>query len=104
MKRLLLLGLITAAVLLGAAAALDAREPEAVETMAAALDPTPAGYVLSEYGGRVAVYAAGETAPPREITAIWVRFLPAADRQELRGGISAGNDLALAALLEDLGS
>ena len=107
MKRLLFGLLAVCGILLGTAALLpSARESEAVETIAepaAAAAPGP-GYVLGEYQGRVAVYGAGEPDTPREVTAIRVHYLPSADRNALKDGISAVGDPALAALLEDLGS
>jgi hypothetical protein len=106
MKRLILI-VLAAGGLLGAAVLLSRTQtPRAVETMAGAPAETPrsAGFVLGEYGGRVAVYGAEADAPPREITSIWVHYLPSADRNALKKGISAANELALAALLEDLGS
>ena len=106
MKRLILI--VLAGTLLLGAAALIRREktPQAVETMASAPEkdaPRDTGFVLGEYDGRVAVFGAGAEAP-REITSIWVHYLPAADRNALKKGIDAANELALAALLEDLGS
>ena len=72
MKRLILI-VLAAGGLLGAAVLLSRTQtPRAVETMAGAPAETPrsAGFVLGEYGGRVAVYGAEADAPPREITSI----------------------------------
>jgi len=60
--------------------------------------------ILSDYGGLVAVYSPDESAMPRQVTAIEVRFLPAADRTQLRRGIPVEDGRALAMLLEDLGT
>lgn len=107
MKRLILIAL-AAGVLAGTAALLRREQPpRAAETMAELVPseaPRSAGYVLTEYGGRVAVCGAGPDAAPREVTSIRVYYLPSADRNALKQGITAANDLALAALLEDLGS
>ena len=108
MKRLILLVTLTGAVLLGTAALLDSRRSLAdVETMAMsapAPSDTEQGFVLSEYGGRVAVYSSGAATAPKQITSIWVYFLPSADRADLKTGITAANETDLAALLEDLNS
>ena len=107
MRRVIIPLLTALAMGLGAAALLREADPPAAETMApvsAPVTPEERRYILGEYGGRVAVYSAETSAPPREITAIWVRYLPSADRDGLREGIPAADDLALAALLEDLGS
>ena len=108
MKRLILSAAAAAAVLLGAAALLDGRRGSpAAETVALSSrqpTPRPESFVLSEYGGRIAVYPPEKDAAPREITSIWVCFLPSADRTELERGIPAADAAALAALLEDLGS
>ena len=60
--------------------------------------------VEAERDGMVAVFSPAGAEEPREITAIRVELLPAADRRELRTGIPAADPLALAMLLEDLGS
>ena len=108
MKRLILSVIVTGAVLLGAAALLDEhRGSSSAETMVRLSQtsaPRAESFVLSEYGGRVAVYPPEKNASPREITSIWVCYLPSADRRELRSGIPAADEAALAALLEDLGS
>ena len=108
MKRLILLVTVTGALLLGAAALLDNwRRPDDVETMAVSASAptgTEHGFVLSEYGGRVAVYSSDTATAPEQITPIWVYYLPSADRAELKTGITAANETALAALLEDLNS
>ena len=59
--------------------------------------------VLSDYGGMVAVYHPGESAVPRQITAIEVRFLPGIDQTQLHRGIPVEDGAPLAMLLEDLG-
>lgn len=59
---------------------------------------------LREYEGRVAIYAPGAAALPREITAIAVRSLPVCDREALRGGIAVYSREELYARLEDFGS
>lgn len=107
MKRLFFALLAVCGVLLGAAALIPSpRESEAAETMAEPAVPAVAskGFVLCEYQGRVAVFGAGEADAPREVTSIRVHYLPAADRNALKKGISAVSEPALAALLEDLGS
>ena len=105
MKRMIMIAL-AGALLLGAGALLRReRAPRTAETMASAPEaPRAEGFVLGEYDGRVAVYGAGADAPPRKVTSIWVHYLPAADRNALKKGIRAANELVLAALLEDLGS
>lgn len=105
MKRLILI-VFAGALLLGAGMLLRRESaPRTAETMAAAPEtPRAEGFVLGEYGGRVAVYGAGADAMPRKVTSIWVHYLPAADRNALKKGIRAADELVLAALLEDLGS
>ena len=107
MKRLLFGLLAVCGLLLGTAALLPSnRESSAVETMVELSPPAASRetYVIGEYEGRVAVFAAGEDAAPREITSIRVHYLPSADRNALKKGIGAAGEPALAALLEDLGS
>ena len=60
-------------------------------------------YVLSEYGGRVAVFCPRQGTAPRQITAIEVGLLPTTDRLQLQSGIPVVNAVELAMLLEDLG-
>ena len=109
MKRSFLLMLLAAGVLLSAALAAS-RSPAGVrETMyagpAASREPEPEGaFLLAERDGMVAVFSPAGAEEPREITAIRVELLPAADRKELHVGIPAEDPLALAMLLEDLGS
>ena len=92
------------AVFLGAASALTAA---GAALLLLGSRPAATGgekYRLGDYGGRVAVYCPGEGTLPREITAIPVQLLPAADRAQLREGIPARDGRELAMLLEDLGS
>ena len=76
---------------------------EAAETAGAVEAIRTSEYILADYGGRVAVFSPQRGSAPRRVTAIEVQHLPAVDRQLLKSGIPALNDLELAMLLEDLG-
>ena len=109
MKRTILLALLAAGFLLSALASASRAPGGAREAMAAAPVRSPApeqegSFLLAERDGMVAVFSPAGAEEPREITAIRVELLPAADRRELRTGIPAADPLALAMLLEDLGS
>ena len=62
-----------------------------------------AEYVLREYDGCVAVFAAGEKKPVT-LTDIEVRSLRRADRELLSAGLPCAGREEVLALLEDLGS
>lgn len=67
--------------------------------------PRPApGYWLRDKGGRVAVYAAGNSAEPVAVYDIYVNLLPQGDALQLKSGIPAADAAALERLLEDLGA
>ena len=86
--------------LLGAVAAAALLSPRPARETFAAADTV----ILSDYGGRVAVFRPEESAAPRQVTAIEIRFLPGVDQTQLRRGIPVEEGRALAMLLEDLGS
>ena len=72
-------------------------EPETVETVRVS------EYILADYGGHVAVFCPQRGGAPRQVTAIEVQHLPAADRLQLQNGIPVDSTVELAMLLEDLG-
>ena len=63
---------------------------------------SPAGFVLADYGGQVAVFRSGGGPAPDQVTAIRVQLLPSPDRQRLTEGIPVAGETELAMLLEDL--
>ena len=66
-------------------------------------DAEDAEFILREYDGCVAVFAAGESRPIT-MTDISVRSLREADRALLSAGLPAANRDEVLTLLEDLGS
>ena len=62
------------------------------------------GYLLADYGGSVAIFAAGDTETPVEVTEISLDSLREGDRALIESGLAVSSGEELAALLEDLGS
>ena len=102
-------GVLCAAALWSASAAIagitgDAAADEPVTApMVAAGDAENAEFILREYDGLVAVFAAGEKTP-LTMTDIEVRTLREADRALLSSGLPAADRDEVLTLLEDLGS
>ena len=62
--------------------------------------PSPAGYLLKSYEGRLAVFRQG-CDTPELIFDVYTRLLPPADRDRLETGISAPDYETLTRLIED---
>ena len=62
--------------------------------------PSPSGYLLRSYNGRLAVFREGSDAPEM-IFDVYTRLLPQSDRERLEEGISAPDYETLTRLIED---
>ena len=70
----------------------------------AAAEKSAGGYVIASYGGRIAVFSAGEPGMPISVTGITISSLRESDRQLIETGIALATEAEVAQLLEDLGS
>ncbi|MCI8361351.1 MAG: hypothetical protein HFE86_08465 [Clostridiales bacterium] len=61
-------------------------------------------YTVGSYNNRVAVFVYGETEPSQVLEEVFLRSLPAGDRQRLEQGIPVYSEEDLWSLLEDLES
>ncbi len=61
------------------------------------------GFIVKEYDGLIGIFVPGENLPT-ELTKIETKYLPNADRMELKKGIFTENSEELAMILEDFGS
>ena len=61
---------------------------------------SPTRWIISEYGGKLAVFAEGKELPDR-VYDIYVRHLPQLDQELLSQGIPANNAEELRQILED---
>lgn len=68
------------------------KEPEPI--------PSPSGYLLRSYDGRLAVFREGSDTPEM-IFDVYTRLLPQSDRERLEEGISAPDYETLTRLIED---
>ena len=101
-------GVLAAAAVWSAAAAISgisspAQPADSYEGVALPAPESGAEFVLREYDGCVAVFAAGEKKPVT-LTDIEVRGLRRADRELLSAGLPCAGREEVLALLEDLGS
>lgn len=64
---------------------------------------TPAGYLLRDNGGHLALYAADGTGPLAEYEDIYTRLLPEQDFLALQQGVAVADEAELQRRLEDYG-
>lgn len=64
------------------------------------LPQSPAGYLLRDYEGRLAIFREGNDTPEM-IFDVYTRLLPSADQERLTAGISAPDYETLTRLIED---
>lgn len=64
--------------------------------------PTQTAYIVKEYGGKVAVFAPGESQPVA-VYEVYVHLLPENDIELLRKGIPVDDDYTLLKTLENFG-
>lgn len=66
-------------------------------------DQSGSGYILKDYGGRLALYRQNEAAP-LEVYELYTYLLPEMDVENLKAGIPLQNEEQLDRLLEDFGA
>lgn len=65
--------------------------------------PSSPSYILKDWGGRLALFRAGEAAP-MEVYEVYTHLLPSSDVEQLRAGIPLTDLEEAERLLEDFGA
>ena len=96
----LLLGLVLAFLSRGSTPQPQPEPQPQEEPISPAQPQSPAGYLLRDYEGRLAIFRE-ESNTPEMIFDVYTRLLPQADQERLTEGISAPDYETLTRLIED---